>query len=50
MAKKKTVFQALDQAITGNWKSGDAVTPHVNSYDLSKGNGSDIVFKTTDKD
>lgn len=50
MAKKKTVFQALDQAITGNWKSGDAVTPHVNSYDLSRGNGSDIVFKTTDKD
>lgn len=50
MAKKKTVFQALDQAITGNWKSNDIVTPHVNSYDLSKGNGSDIVFKTTDKD
>ena len=50
MAKKNTVFQAIDKAITGNWRQGDILTPHINSYDLSKGNGKDIIFRTTDKD
>ena len=50
MAKKSTVFQALDKAITGNWKSNDPVTPHVNSYDMSNGSGNDIIFRTTDKE
>ena len=49
MAKKKsTVFQALDKAISGNWGQADAVTPHVNSYDL--GNSKGIIYKTTNKD
>ena len=47
MAKKKTVFQALDSAISGNW--GNSEVGHVNTYDLSKaGNG--VVFRTKDKD
>ena len=50
MAKKNTVFQALDKAITGNWKSNDIVTPHINSYDLSSGKGNDVIFRTTDRD
>jgi len=50
MAKKSTVFQALDKAITGNWKSNDPVTPHVNSYDMSSGSGNDVIFRTTDKE
>lgn len=50
MAKKNTVFQALDRAITGNWGSNDMVTPHINSYDLSGGKGDDILFRTTDKE
>ena len=47
MAKKSTTFQKLERAITGNW--GD-ITPsaHVNSYDMS--NGSEILFRTHDKD
>ena len=50
MAKKSTVFQALDKAITGNWSTPSASVsePHINSYDVS--NGSDIIYKTTDKD
>ena len=51
MAKKKTtVFQALDRAISGNWGGQDSVTPHINSYDMSGGNGSKIIYKTTNKD
>ena len=50
MAKKsRTVFQALDKAITGNWNPQDTVTPHINSYDMS-GAGKDIIYKTTDKE
>lgn len=50
MAKKsRTVFQALDKAITGNWNPQDTVTPHINSYDMS-GVGKDIIYKTTDKE
>ena len=51
MAKKSTVFQALDKAITGNWSSpSSAVEPHINSYDMSGGRGSDVIYRTTDKD
>ena len=51
MAKKSTVFQALDKAITGNWSSPSSVIePHVNSYDMSGGNGKDVIYRTTDKD
>ena len=50
MAKKKsTVFQALDKAISGNWGQADAVTPHINSYDMAS-NGRGIIYKTTNKD
>ena len=46
--KKRTVFQALDRAITGNWNQEDSLSPHINSYDMSK-DGSDVIFKTSDK-
>ena len=49
MAKKRTVFQALDSAISGNWGSVSAPTTHTNSYDMtSKGNN--VIYKTTNKD
>ena len=49
MAKKRTVFQALDSAISGNWGSVAAPTTHTNSYDMtSKGNNA--IYKTTNKD
>ena len=48
MAKKNTVFQALDKAISGNWNPQDTVAPHVNSYDMSK-KGDEVIYKTTDK-
>ena len=52
MAKKNTVFQALDKAITGRWTSPSSaiVEPHINSYDMSKGSGNDVIYRTTDKD
>ncbi len=50
MAKKSTVFQALDKAISGNWSDGEAFTPHVNSYDLTSKSGNEVIFRTTDKD
>lgn len=50
MAKKKsTVFQALDKAISGNWGQSDAITPHINSYDMTN-SGNGILYKTTNKD
>ena len=49
MAKKRTVFQALDSAISGNWSTQDIATPHVNKYDMS-GNAKNIIYKTTNKD
>lgn len=50
MSKKQTVFQALDKAINGNWGRQDAaITPHVNSYDMSS-HGKDIIYRTTNKD
>lgn len=49
MAKKRTVFQALDSAISGNWSTQDIATPHVNRYDMS-GHAKDIIYKTTNKD
>ena len=49
MAKKRTFFQALDSAISGNWGSVAAPTTHTNSYDMtSKGNN--VIYKTTNKD
>ena len=48
MAKKRTVFQALDSAISGNW--GDVRRrAHTNSYDMTS-KGGNIIYKTTDKD
>ena len=48
MAKKRTVFQALDSAISGN--SGDVRRrSHTNSYDMTS-KGGNIIYKTTDKD
>lgn len=52
MAKKSTVFQALDKAITGKWTSPTTsiAEPHINSYDMSQGGNSNILYKTTDKE
>lgn len=47
MAKKYTVFQALDKAITGNWNQQDTLSPHINSYDMSGSNG--VLYRTKDK-
>lgn len=47
MAKKKTVFQALDSAISGNWDTPEG--GHVNTYDLSK-SGNEVLFRTKNKD
>lgn len=45
--KLLTVFQNLDNAITGNW---DSSKPHINSYDMSNiDNGNNVIYKTTDK-
>ncbi len=49
MAKKRTVFQALDSAISGNWGSVAAPTTHTNSYDMTS-KGSNVIYKTTNKD
>ena len=50
MAKKSTVFQALDKAINGNWNSpSDSIQPHINSYDMGSKDNS-IIFKTKDKE
>lgn len=52
MAKKSTVFQALDKAITGNWTSPSTsiAEPHINSYDMSSPNDNSIIYRTTDKE
>ena len=53
MAKKNTVFQALDKAITGNWNSPrtSIAEPHINSYDMTQSSGdNNIIYRTTDKD
>ena len=52
MARKQTVFQALDAAISGNWeKNGDnTMKPnHVNSYDMSAYKDK-VLYRTTNKD
>ena len=50
MAKRKnTVFQALDRAITGNWGKQDALSPHINSYDMSN-NGDKVIYRTDNKE
>lgn len=52
MAKKNTVFQALDKAISGKWSSPSTsvAEPHINSYDLSSNGGNDVIYRTSDKD
>ena len=47
----KTVFQRLDQAITGNWDASGGNMGHSNSYDLSSynGGGNDVLYTTTDR-
>ena len=52
MAKKSTVFQALDKAITGNWTSPSTsiAEPHINSYDMSSTSDNSIIYRTTDKE
>ena len=51
MAKKKpTVFQALDNAISGNWKSPvEPSIPHVNKYDMSKPDNT-VIYRTSNKE
>lgn len=49
MAKKRTVFQALDSAISGNWGSVASPKTHTNSYDMTS-KGSNVIYKTTNKD
>ena len=52
MAKKNTVFQALDKAITGRWTSPSTsiAEPHINSYDLTPSDGKSVIYRTTDRD
>lgn len=48
MAKKRTVFQALDSAISGNWGNVGGQS-HSNSYDMTS-KGGNVIYKTTNKD
>ena len=52
MAKKSTVFQALDKAISGNWTSPSSSIsePHINSYDMRGNKGNDVIYRTNDKE
>ena len=52
MAKKSTVFQALDKAITGNWASPTTsiAEPHINSYDMTQPSDNAVIYKTTDRE
>ena len=47
MSKKLTVFQKLDNAITGKW---DNSLSHSNSYDFSSSQDNDIIYKTDNKE
>lgn len=47
MARKETVFQALDRAVRGDWGRNTVASPHVNTYNVS---GNDVIYRTTDKD
>lgn len=51
MAKKKpTVFQALDNAISGNWKTPvEPSIPHVNKYDMSNPDNT-VIYRTSSKE
>ena len=50
MAKKNTVFQALDKAISGNWKSPvEPSIPHVNKYDMSNPDNT-VIYRTSSKE
>ena len=50
MAKKNTVFQALDKAISGNWKTPvEPTIPHVNKYDMSKPDNT-VIYRASSKD
>lgn len=46
MAKKYTIFQSLDNAISGNW--GDTTQSNINTYDMSN-LSPNVLYKTTDK-
>lgn len=49
--KLLTVFQNLDNAITGNWDMKNKPTHHVNSYDMSNTSyGKEVVYKAKDKE
>lgn len=49
--KLLTVFQNLDNAITGNWDIKNKPTPHINSYDMSNTSyGQEVVYKAKDKE
>ena len=49
MAKGKlTIFQNLENAMSGNWNPETVSKPHINSYDMS--NSKDILYRTTDKE
>jgi len=47
MAKKYTIFQSLDKALSGNWNADDGRS-HINSYDMS--NASNVIYKTKNKE
>ena len=51
MAKKKpTVFQELDNAISGNWKTPvEPSIPHVNKYDMSNPDNT-VIYRTSSKE
>lgn len=49
--KLLTVFQNLDNAITGNWDMKNKPTHHVNSYDMSNTSyENDVIYKAKDKE
>lgn len=47
---KRTIFQSLESAITGNWNAQTTDLNHINSYDFSNSNPNGTLYKTTDKD
>ncbi len=47
MSKKLTVFQKLDNAITGKW---DNSLSHSNSYDFSSAHDNEIIYRTDNKE
>lgn len=47
--KMLTVFQNLDKVISGNWDANNDSKHNNNTYDLSKGNGNNVIYKTDNK-